>query len=84
VRHARGEQLQGVDAVEVIVTVAELAIDLDRPFVLQDGRDLLRAQGTQGILDPLPAAAAAEGDGLGVEQADRFLVEQPVEQSFRR
>ena len=75
-----GEQLAGVHRVQAIGAVAELAGDLDRALLGDDGVDLGLAQGAQHVLDAGARAAAAEGEGLGVEEPHRLLVEEPVQQ----
>src|SRR6056297_2415423 len=77
-----GEKVINVVSIEAIVSMTELTVHFDRALFLQNVIAFILANRFQGSKGPVPRAAAAEGDGLGVIKPNRFLVEQPVKQGL--
>jgi hypothetical protein len=77
-----GEKVINIISIEAIVLMTELAVHFDGTLLVEDTVALLLADGFQGAQRSLPRAAATEGDGLGIEQAHSFFVEQAMEHGF--
>jgi hypothetical protein len=79
-RVGRGERSRGVDRVEAPLPSAELAPDLDHAAFGKHRFDFRRAEHAQHRLHPAGGTGAAERERGRFEQAQVFLVEQPVQQ----
>jgi len=69
-----GEEVIDVVSIEAIVSVTKLTVHFDRALFLKDVIAFIFANGFKGTEGPVPRAATAEGDGLGVKKANGFFV----------
>ena len=79
-----GEKVINIISIEAIVCVTELAVHVDAALFVEDAVALVLADGFQRGQGAFVGTAAAEGNRIRLEQAHRFLVEQPVQQGFAR
>ena len=78
-RGAAGKQFFHIDAVEVVLLIAEFAGHADLALFFEDRLHFHRAEAAQHIADPLTRAAAAKTHRRRLEYAHLLFVKQAMQ-----